>query len=609
MLDGAGKCNRGVAALFVSLCASVSAGSSAMAQETSVGPARLELLLQALRPNCQRATEQILATKAFSLALSVRPVDTESVCRCTESRFESDPRLAPFWALTAMDMKELMQSRQVESYMTARFGTSMLECLGEAFNASLRSAELPPVPAPKPGDKVDALDEWRLAAQKGDVGSEDALGVMYRDGRGVRRDDAEAVKWFRRAAEQGYANAQDNLGGMYAEGRGVAKDDEAALAWYRKAADQGHPEAQNSLGRIYAEGRGVPPDLPTARLWWQRAAAQGHIGAKSNLEKSPGQAQPTPDKSQRLATSGAGLLRADHLIVPGERIGPLRLAGKIGDIEKLLGRGTDRGPSRWPGQGAVLRTWDEAGVWAISDQATGNIVWISVEETASARWEGYETDGGIRLGITQSQVTLVLGEPERTVDDGGERSLYYDQRGIRVTLIEKGVRSGKVGAIRIVWPSMAHGDLLIVPGQRISVVSIGEPVAQALTALGGGYLGGSNAQGDHSYYWPHLGLSLVEHGGRIATVRSATNFPTDAAALDYRTSDGVGRGHAAAEITRAFGDPEQTRPESRFAKVTHWWVYPSRGIAFALDDEQRVRIIDVFGPGRPGTNGGPGQMV
>jgi TPR repeat protein len=35
---------------------------------------------------------------------------------------------------------------------------------------------------------------------------------MYLNGKGVPKDDAEAVKWFRKAAEQGYADAQYDLG-------------------------------------------------------------------------------------------------------------------------------------------------------------------------------------------------------------------------------------------------------------------------------------------------------------------------------------------------------------------------------------------------------------
>ncbi|MGH8710693.1 MAG: tetratricopeptide repeat protein, partial [Burkholderiales bacterium] len=50
------------------------------------------------------------------------------------------------------------------------------------------------------------------------------LGYMYSKGRGVAKDDAEAVKWYRKAAEQGLATAQFNLGLKYERGEGVAKD-------------------------------------------------------------------------------------------------------------------------------------------------------------------------------------------------------------------------------------------------------------------------------------------------------------------------------------------------------------------------------------------------
>jgi TPR repeat protein len=38
------------------------------------------------------------------------------------------------------------------------------------------------------------------------------LGNKYREGLGVKRDYAEAVKWFRKAAEQGHDNARKKLG-------------------------------------------------------------------------------------------------------------------------------------------------------------------------------------------------------------------------------------------------------------------------------------------------------------------------------------------------------------------------------------------------------------
>ena len=73
---------------------------------------------------------------------------------------------------------------------------------------------------------------------------------MYRDGRGVREDDEEAVRWYRRAAEQGHAPAQTNLGWMYENGRGVRRDRVEAVRWYRLAAEQGNADAQRALDRL-----------------------------------------------------------------------------------------------------------------------------------------------------------------------------------------------------------------------------------------------------------------------------------------------------------------------------------------------------------------------
>ena len=50
---------------------------------------------------------------------------------------------------------------------------------------------------------------------------------MYANGRGVPKDDAEAVLWYRFAAGQGHhAKAEHNLKVMYADGRAVLEDED-----------------------------------------------------------------------------------------------------------------------------------------------------------------------------------------------------------------------------------------------------------------------------------------------------------------------------------------------------------------------------------------------
>ena len=48
------------------------------------------------------------------------------------------------------------------------------------------------------------------------------------------------IPWSGLAAEQGNESAQYNLGNMYANGRGVPKDDAEAVRWYRLVAEQGY---------------------------------------------------------------------------------------------------------------------------------------------------------------------------------------------------------------------------------------------------------------------------------------------------------------------------------------------------------------------------------
>ena len=69
----------------------------------------------------------------------------------------------------------------------------------------------------------DALDfeETTALAEQGDVFAQFELGLMYDNGDGVPKNDAEAVRWYRLAAERGDRAAQANLGVKYAQGDGV----------------------------------------------------------------------------------------------------------------------------------------------------------------------------------------------------------------------------------------------------------------------------------------------------------------------------------------------------------------------------------------------------
>ena len=79
---------------------------------------------------------------------------------------------------------------------------------------------------------ADDVTAVRTLAEQGDAQAQYALGTMYRDGRGVARDYAEALRWWRKAAELGIVDAQFALGNMYAGGGGIARDNILAYMWY-----------------------------------------------------------------------------------------------------------------------------------------------------------------------------------------------------------------------------------------------------------------------------------------------------------------------------------------------------------------------------------------
>ena len=150
------------------------------------------------------------------------------------------------------------------------------------------------VAAYKRRDYATSLKGFRFHAEQGDGAAQANLGILYANGWGVARNDAEAVRWYRKAARQGYANAQTHLGVMYDHGRGVRQNHGEALRLYRLAAAQGEPYAQNNLGNMYANGRGVARNDKEAERWYRKAAKQGHADAQASLKRIVNARRETP---------------------------------------------------------------------------------------------------------------------------------------------------------------------------------------------------------------------------------------------------------------------------------------------------------------------------
>ena len=163
----------------------------------------------------------------------------------------------------------------------------------------------------------EAIAAWRKAADKGSTSAMVELGVLYGNGAGVAKDEAQARKLFERAAAagnpRGISNlaalgggasadpvqtrgllakagetnpeAQYQLGMMIADGVGGPKDDVTARALFAKAAAQNHPAALERMGAFALEGRGGDKDATAAKAYYEKAAALGNEDAKAALKR------------------------------------------------------------------------------------------------------------------------------------------------------------------------------------------------------------------------------------------------------------------------------------------------------------------------------------
>ncbi len=116
------------------------------------------------------------------------------------------------------------------------------------------------------GEYNIAKKMWLPLARSGDCDAEYAIGLLYFDGLGVRKNRETALKWWRRAADQAQPQALNTMGVVYAyrsvpytrlnckKGCGEPKNLVEAYKWFGLAERYGPPRevgfAQKSMNRI-----------------------------------------------------------------------------------------------------------------------------------------------------------------------------------------------------------------------------------------------------------------------------------------------------------------------------------------------------------------------
>ena len=110
------------------------------------------------------------------------------------------------------------------------------------------------------------------------------LGCIYEFGKGVEKNDVQAVHWYQVAVNLGETQACYNLAQAYWWGRpGVEQDKTKALMYYSKSAESGDANAQFQMGYALFKGEGIEKDVEKGLLWFEKAADQNHEIAQYNL--------------------------------------------------------------------------------------------------------------------------------------------------------------------------------------------------------------------------------------------------------------------------------------------------------------------------------------
>jgi len=122
----------------------------------------------------------------------------------------------------------------------------------------------------------------------------------------------------------------------------------------------------------------------------------------------------------------------DGLIVPGQRVGPLRLAMGIEQILRLMPAGFRR--EVFPRQHIILYEWQPQGIWVSLDERRGTVRLLSAFGSG-----GYATDRGVALLATEAKMREVYGRETRRYDYPEDRItlVRYVSLGLQVGLVNQ----------------------------------------------------------------------------------------------------------------------------------------------------------------------------
>lgn len=169
-------------------------------------------------------------------------------------------------------------------------------------------------------DAQTALETLRAQAAASDIKAQLDLAHRLRDGKGIAKDDVEALRWAHSAADAGNADAMDFVGFAYLRGAVVKRNPSIAFAYFKAAANKSAQAAFN-LGQCYYGAQGTEQDCAKALEWWKKAAEMGHgrAAACAAMAYHSGEGVGRDAvQARRLAERAAELNNPSGLVLLGE---------------------------------------------------------------------------------------------------------------------------------------------------------------------------------------------------------------------------------------------------------------------------------------------------
>ena len=113
----------------------------------------------------------------------------------------------------------------------------------------------------------EIINEISKKAEQGDSDSQTALGLMYLEGNGVKKDAKKAFSLFHQAALKGHPIATFYMGLMCIRVEGTPRNSIEAIKWLKKSSDCGNAVAESLLNEYFGQRIKWKTDNKTSKVY------------------------------------------------------------------------------------------------------------------------------------------------------------------------------------------------------------------------------------------------------------------------------------------------------------------------------------------------------